>query len=191
MGRRLSPEVRRAEIIATADNLIAAEGFHSLSLRELARRCGMSAPGLMHHFADLETLLVAVLEHRDAVDLAAIVAMNPADATIDEVIEGALLYYERIGTATKRYDALEAEALDPGHPAHAYFLNRDERSFAVLRPYIEREFENPDQVLLVLRTVFDGLRMRMFRNPEAEQLRQNWHEIRDLVLGSFRRRSST
>ena len=106
MARRLTPEVRRAEIIATADDLIAAEGYRSLSLREVARRCGMSAPGLMHYFPDMPSLLHAVLEHRDEVDLATITAQHTNGARIEDIIEGALVYYEQAGEVTRRFDAL-------------------------------------------------------------------------------------
>lgn len=188
MARRLTPEARRAEIIELADELIAAEGYRTLSLREVARRCGMSAPGLMHYFPDMAGLLHAVLAHRDAVDLARIAASQPADAHFEDVVENALLYYERAGERTRRYDALEAEAIDPGHPAHAFYLRRDERSFATMREIVEREFHNPEPVFALLRAVFDGLRLRVLRDPEHVSLRQEWHAIRDIVLSSLERR---
>jgi AcrR family transcriptional regulator len=188
MARRLSPEVRREEIVETTDAIIAAEGYRSLSLREVARRCGMSAPGLMHYFPDMESLLHAVLEHRDEVDLAAIAASQPENARIEDFIENALRYYEHAGDTTRRYDALEAEAIDPRHPAHAYYLERDARSFAALRPLVEREFEDPDRVFMLLRAVFDGLRFRALRDPEHVDLRREWEAVRDIVLDSLGRR---
>src|SRR3954447_4126820 len=186
MARRLSPEVRRAEIIVTTDALIAAEGYRSLSLREVARRCGMSAPGLMHHFPDMPSLLHAVLQHRDDVDLTAIAAEQPEDARIEDVIESAFRYYERAGDSTRRYDMLEAEAaFDPTHPAHAYYLERDARTYARLRPMVEREFEDPDRVFALLMVVFDGLRFRALRDPEHVDLRGEWQTVRSIVMGSL------
>src|SRR5262245_50829224 len=119
MPRRLTPEARRAEIITTARELITQEGYRSLSLREVARRCGMSAPGLMHHFADMPSLLSAVLESRDDADLAHITASVPAEATFDDVVEAAVAYYAD-DPSVGSFDALEAEAIDPSHPAHGY-----------------------------------------------------------------------
>jgi AcrR family transcriptional regulator len=189
MARRLSPEARRAEIIETASELIGAEGYRALSLREVARRCGMSAPGLMHYFADMPSLLHAVLAHRDEVDLAAIVGGRSESATLDDVVAAALEYYERAGDATLRFDALEAEAVDPTHPAHAYYLDRDARSFAQMKPIIEREFDDPEQVLAVLGVVFDGIRFRSLRDPENVSLMQEWLKVREPILASFRRKS--
>ena len=191
MARRLTPEVRRAEIIATADDLIAAEGYRSLSLREVARRCGMSAPGLMHYFPDMPSLLHAVLEHRDEVDLATITAQHTNGARIEDIIERALVYYEQAGEVTRRFDALEAEAVDPEHPAHAYYLERDTRNFERIRPFVEREFEDPESVFLLLRAVFDGLRFRSLRDPQRIDLRAEWHAVQDIVLSTLKRRNST
>src|SRR6478735_4817307 len=86
MARRLTPEARRAEIIEVAHAVISDEGYRALSLRELARRCGMSAPGLMHYFPDMRSLLDAVLAHRDEVDLAAITARQTDVSGIEDII---------------------------------------------------------------------------------------------------------
>ena len=188
MSRRLSLAARRAEIVQVADELIAAEGYRSLSLREVARRCGMSAPGLMHHFPDMESLLNAVLTYRDEVDLAAIAASQPEDAPIEEIIEAALLYYERRRDAARRFDLLEAEAVDPTHPAHSYYLNRDARSWASVRSILEREFDDAELASRLLGIVFDGLRFRLLRDPDHVDFRREWHAIRDTVLQSLKRR---
>jgi AcrR family transcriptional regulator len=188
MARRLTPDARRAEIIQTATELIGSEGYRALSLREVARRCGMSAPGLMHYFADMPSLLTAVLAHRDEVDLAAIIETQAESGTLDDVVAAAFDYYRRAGEATLRFDALEAEAVDPTHPAHAYYLERDERSFAQMRPVIEREFDDPDQAFAVLRVVFDGIRFRRLRDPDNVDLMQEWLRIREPVLASLGRK---
>jgi len=188
MARRLTPDARRAEIIQTATELIGTEGYRALSLREVARRCGMSAPGLMHYFADMPSLLTAVLAHRDEVDIAAIVEDQLESATLDDIVAAAFDYYQRAGDATLRFDALEAEAVDPTHPAHAYYLERDERSFAQMRPVIEREFDEPDQAFALLRVVFDGIRFRRLRDPERVDLLQEWRRVREPVLASLGRK---
>jgi AcrR family transcriptional regulator len=189
MARRLSPDARRAEIIRTATELISTEGYRALSLREVARRCGMSAPGLMHYFADMPSLLSAVLALRDEVDIAAIIGAQGESATLDDVVTAAFDYYQRAGDATLRFDALEAEAVDPTHPAHAYYLDRDERSFAQLKHLIEREFENPVEAFALIRVVFDGIRFRRLRDPENVDLMQEWLRVREPVLASLQRKS--
>jgi AcrR family transcriptional regulator len=183
VARRLSPEARRAEIIDIAQAVIAEEGYRSLSLREVARRCGMSAPGLMHYFPDLPSLLDAVLAHRDEVDLAQLAPDD--DASLIELLDAGVDYYAERAEETRRFDALEAEALDPSHPAHAYFATRDDRTYARLRPIIERQYDRPDDVLRLVRLLFDGMRLALLRDPEHADIRKTWASVRPLVVGAL------
>jgi AcrR family transcriptional regulator len=168
MARRLSVAARRAEIVETAQRLIAAKGYRELTLREVARECGMSAPGFMHHFSSLEELLVAVLEHRDAVDVDAITGGSVAERSLSQVLESTVAYYSARPNDQQRFDALEAEAVaDPSHPAHEWFLARNERILAAIRPVLEREFADPDTASRMLRYVIDGMRLNRLRAPRA------------------------
>ncbi len=116
--------LRREEILDTARALFGEVGYRSASLREIAARCGISHPGLLHHFPSKEALLEAVLRRRDEVTgqrlgvrtsrgtgslraLVQVVAENAADPGVVEL-----------------YCVLSAEATAPDHPAHAYFVER-------------------------------------------------------------------
>jgi hypothetical protein len=57
-----------------------------------------------------------------------------------------------------------------------------------MRPVIEREFEDPDQALALLRVVFDGIRFRRLRDPDNVDLMQEWLRIREPVLASLGRK---
>nr|MYU47886.1 TetR family transcriptional regulator [Streptomyces sp. SID7803] len=59
---------KREEILDQAMAMFGEAGYRGASLRVIATRCGISHPGLLHHFPTKESLLLAVLEHRDAVD---------------------------------------------------------------------------------------------------------------------------
>src|SRR4051794_13431713 len=59
---------KRQDILDQATALFGEAGYRGTSLREIAARCGLSHPGLLHHFPTKESLLLAVLEHRDAED---------------------------------------------------------------------------------------------------------------------------
>jgi len=52
----------RHKILQTAAALFTAHGYDGVSMRELSEACGLSKPGLYYHFADKETLFLAVLE---------------------------------------------------------------------------------------------------------------------------------
>lgn len=183
MRRRLSPEARRAEIVEVAGAAIAADGYRTLSLRELARRCGMSTPGLTHYFPDLPSLLEAVLAQREDVGLAEIAARQHPDASLLDVLESARVYASARPDEVRGFDALEAEALDPGHPAHAYFAARNERTLALLRSRIDREYEHPEQVAEALGLLLDGLRVRRVRSAGRADDDAGWRAILRLVAG--------
>lgn len=165
MARRLSVEARRKEIVSTAQDLIVRKGYRDLSLREVARECGMSAPGLIHHFPTLDSLLEAVLEHRDETDIAAITVGDP-DRTLAEVIDSAISYYAERPDDQRTFDALETEALDPQHPAHEWFVKRNDQVTESLRPLLEKEFADPETALRLLRYLLDGMRLNRSRNPD-------------------------
>jgi AcrR family transcriptional regulator len=165
VARRLSVEARRKEIVSTAQDLIVRKGYRDLSLREVARECGMSAPGLIHHFPTLDSLLEAVLEHRDETDIAAIAVGDP-DRTLAEVIDSAISYYAERPDDQRTFDALETEALDPQHPAHEWFVKRNDQVTESLRPLLEKEFADPETALRLLRYLLDGMRLNRSRNPD-------------------------
>lgn len=191
MARRLTPEARRAEIIAVAQAAIASEGYQALSLREIARRCGMSAPGVMHYFPDMPSLLEAVLDHRDETELAAFLPRNDPSASLLGLLEAARKYYAAHAEATRSFDLLEAEALDPRHPAHDYYVKHNERTLERLRPQIEREYEDAEHVIQVLAILLDGTRVRRLREPETNwaETDEDWRAITKL-LDSFPRRAA-
>src|ERR1700741_5612700 len=62
---RAKPENRRAQILDEAIRLIGERGYNRFTIQELAQRCQLSNPGLLHYFGSKEDLLVALLEDRD------------------------------------------------------------------------------------------------------------------------------
>src|ERR687893_3925 len=67
-GGYLKGRIRRADIIAAARVVYAEAGYHGSSLREIAKRAGITHAGLLYYFPTKEALLAAVLERRDAED---------------------------------------------------------------------------------------------------------------------------
>jgi AcrR family transcriptional regulator len=51
----------RAEILAAAERLFIARGYHGLAMRELAEAVGVSKAALYYHFKDKEELFLAML----------------------------------------------------------------------------------------------------------------------------------
>ena len=112
---------RRQRLLDAAIAAFGQSGFHTATLAEIARACGISRPGLLHHFDSKEALLTAVLERRDQIDGEAFTAAiarstSPLQALVDITAENA-----KTPGLTELYAVLSAEATNPRHPAHEYF----------------------------------------------------------------------
>ena len=117
----------RREILEQATALFGEAGYRGTSLREIAARCGLSHPGLLHHFPTKESLLLAVLQHRDEVDRAIVTAGRPTGAArLWRLVDIAALNATRRGMV-ELFTVLSAEATAPDHPAHAWFVERYRR----------------------------------------------------------------
>src|SRR5215475_1662204 len=102
--------------------LFGTAGYRGASLREIAARCGLSHPGLLHHFPTKQSLLLAVLEHRDEVDAARLTGRTGL-ATLHGLIDLAAFNATRPGIV-ELFTVLSAEATAADHPAHEYFVRR-------------------------------------------------------------------
>lgn len=52
----------RSRILARATELFVTNGYHALSMREIAEAVGISKPGLYYHFRNKEDLFLAILQ---------------------------------------------------------------------------------------------------------------------------------
>jgi AcrR family transcriptional regulator len=115
---------KRRDILDQATALFGEAGYRGTSLREIAARCGISHPGLLHHFPTKESLLLAVLEHRDEVDAEWIGRGHPRGAAaLRRLVDLVRLNTTRRGIV-ELFTVLSAEATAADHPAHTYFLDR-------------------------------------------------------------------
>jgi len=122
---------KRREIVDQAMALFGEVGYRSASLREIAARCGISHPGLIHHFPTKESLLVAVLKQRDEADGAWTFADGAVGVgQLRRLVELVALNATRRGIV-EMFTVLSAEATSADHPAHAYFVERYRASVAV------------------------------------------------------------
>lgn len=127
-------EERRQRILEVAQRRLTRNGWRSTTLGQIARDAGVSAAGILHHFASKEQLLHAVLDARDRYDLAR--ADLSAD-TVDHVAKIAERFRqvpELVGT----YVVLLVENLDPEAPLHDRLLSRHRSGVRVLADTIRR-----------------------------------------------------
>lgn len=120
---------RRDAILHTASTHFAERGFLSATILEIAAACGISRAGLLHHFADKEALLEAVLEARDIEDrerFAPYVGSFGAIGVLRGMVD--LADHNRLVPGLiELFVRLSSEASAPDHPAHGYFVQRYER----------------------------------------------------------------
>ncbi|MEV1067124.1 TetR/AcrR family transcriptional regulator [Streptomyces sp. NPDC050263] len=123
-----SAEVRRRILEACVD-AFGETGFYGATMKDVAKRAGISHTGLLHHFARKEDLLIAVLELRDersARFLRSADAIDPVTHPV-EALRGMLAIIvdsELQPGIMELHCVLSGEATSPGHPAHTYFAER-------------------------------------------------------------------
>lgn len=121
---------KRLEILDQAMALFGEAGYRGASLRVIATRSGISHPGLLHHFPTKESLLLAVLEHRDEVDGEWLSLGSPTGVDrLRRLVDLAARNATRRGIV-ELFSVLAAEATAADHPAHAYFVRRYRDSVA-------------------------------------------------------------
>jgi AcrR family transcriptional regulator len=166
---------RRREIIAAAFEAFSRGGFRGSSLQEIGDAVGMSKPGLLHHFASKEELLQAVLEKREEANqvpagtqgLDILVHLRET-ARVDDVTRGTVALFMVTG----------AEATNPSHPAHEFFVNRYEEvvklvaaalNEAQIQGDLKQSLDTAEAARLMV-GVMDGLLLQMLLNPGMDRL---------------------
>lgn len=71
-GRRMPRDARRAQVLAVAQQLFASEGFHHVSMDDIAEHAEVSKPVLYRHFPSKLDLYLAVVDERGSGLLAAV-----------------------------------------------------------------------------------------------------------------------
>jgi len=80
-NQRLTRERRREQLLDVTRAIVAADGFHAVSIDRVAREAGVSRPIVYEHFAELAGLLRALLDREGARARAQIAAVLPSGAT--------------------------------------------------------------------------------------------------------------
>ncbi|WP_104087225.1 TetR/AcrR family transcriptional regulator [Arthrobacter sp. GMC3] len=112
---------KREEILRTALAIFSQEGYRGTSLREVARECKLSLPGLMHYFGSKEELLAAILRKRDETDFA---TSHAEEGDAFKILSTITRHNAQVPGLVQLYATLSAAASDPNHPAHEFFVSR-------------------------------------------------------------------
>lgn len=156
---------RRQAIIAAAADLFAESGYSNFSVRELARRLGITQPGVLHHFADKDELLIEVLKLRDTIVADRLDTLADVDLpTRSRAVARQSAENEGL---TSLFIRLSAEAIDVDHPAHDYFKQHyaltgdvSQRLQHTEPPISPQLGVSPDIVATLERAIQDGLQLQ-------------------------------
>jgi AcrR family transcriptional regulator len=176
---------KRDEILTTALDVIARNGYRRTSVRELADAVGLSQAGLLHYFASKEELFQEILRKRDELDLANVNAAGTVsiDGLIDVVAHNA-----DVPGLVQLYAQLSVEAVDPQHPAHAFFVERYDTVRRELGRLIREEQEagridpdlDPDRTATLFVAAADGLQTQWMLDASIDMpahIAYLWHLI--------------
>lgn len=189
---------RREQILRTAADVFAAQGFHNTSLADIAATLDITPAGVLHHFGSKTGLLTAVLELRDDTDPA-----PEGGRMLDHLVATAGRNAERPGT-TQLYAVLSAESATDRHPAQEWFRDR----YTVLRREIgdavldrlgpeQREAAQtpgPDGLTpaqaaaAAIIAVMDGLQVQWLLDPESVDMAAVTELVIDAVVSRLSRR---
>ncbi|MFH8252639.1 TetR/AcrR family transcriptional regulator [Microbacterium sp. B2969] len=139
-GPYASGKARREQILDAAQRRFAEGGYERASLGEIARDVGITTPGLTHHFASKEILLLAIAERRFE---RAAAEVREAPDGVDGL--GALrLMMHQTRVRAERPELMElfvrvaGLASDPHSDAHRLFAARYERVAEELTAHLMR-----------------------------------------------------
>jgi len=177
-GGYLKGRIRREDIITAAAAAYGELGYHGSSLREIAKRVGISHAGLLYYFPTKEALLAAVLERRDAEDSEREQLTVPPGLDVLRHFVALAEHNVRHPGIVDLYSRLAAEAVAADHPAHEYFERhyraaRDgvHESFAALAARGElRAGVEPGMAALTFIALMDGLQVQWLTTPRDVDL---------------------
>lgn len=178
-GGDATTRATRASLIESAYEAFSENGYNGASMRDVARRGGVSLTALMHHFPRKSDLLVAVLDKRDSSFAIDPNTPPPIEELFADMVRGARRN-EQIEGLVRLYTVLAAESWDVDHPAHQYFVHRRAEftqflSTGIRRGQAEGELAqntDPDELAIAIVALWDGLQVNAPYNPQISIPRQ-------------------
>ena len=183
---------RREEILDAAFDVFARSGYLNSSMSEIAKRAGMTMPGVTHHFPTKSGLLEAVLRERDE-DAGSHLLGRRGVGLLNGLLEIAERDEHDRGL-TQLFAILSAEATIDDHPAHAYFHDRYLLILRTVRQAFEEAAEDgdlrpgviPAEAAQMYAALSDGLQLqRLYGVDQVRQATLTRRFLQSVVQTSF------
>lgn len=165
---------RREQIVESATELFSRAGYRNATILEIAEHAGISRTGLLHHFASKEALLEAVLMKRDLDDEANFGVTDDPLGGLQRLVRLAQ-HNAGVRRIVSLFAVLSAEAGDPDHPAHDYFVRRYAATQVSFRDSLQLALDagivvpdvDVDHEARTLIALMDGLQIQWLIAPDA------------------------
>jgi len=184
---------RRQLIIEAAIPIIGQRGYYGFSIKNLAKACGLTVAGVLHHFGSKEAILMAVLDYRERGDFEAVWQGLPfRDAKKLEAFS--LDEFKRLLRATvvrnstqpetlRLGSMLRIEALYPGHPAFEFFRDRNQRALRTYTHMLTGKVPEPAVAAAQVIALMLGLEILWLASPELLDFVGQWDQGIEKILG--------
>ncbi|UJP09425.1 TetR/AcrR family transcriptional regulator [Microbacterium sp. KUDC0406] len=161
---------RREEILDSALDVIGRRGYQNASLKDIAEVVGVTPAALLHYFGSKEDLFTAVLRRRDERD--AIDAGTDFD-TARAAFIATIRHNTEVPGLIELFSRLSVDAVDPEHPAHQYFLDRNRGLRTAVADSLSRDPAHegaldPDTMARIVQAVADGLQLQWMIDPSVD-----------------------
>jgi AcrR family transcriptional regulator len=182
---REEPMVRRDQILNETIRLLGKRGYYGLTIQEVAKSCGLSNAGLLYYFASKDHLLVAVLQEFDRHETEIIAPLAElatrrigrganAETAAVELLRAIVLRGIAQPELVRLYNVLQSESLEPSHPAHQAFREREARILDLLTETMRSHVPDPRSAARRLFALMDGLGQQWIRSGQAFDIVDEW-----------------
>ena len=179
---------KREEILDIALELVAQKGYDRTSVREIARKAGLSQAGLLHYFSTKEELFLELLRRRDDR------VTEPAEETHRHSVGRLIRAVERNSREpglVQLYVALSAENATESGEVREFFQDRYEWLLAQVSEDVrERQISGEvtttrtaEDIASLLVAAADGLQLQWLLNSDevdmTERLSLLWESLKN------------
>lgn len=162
---------KRQEILETALEVVAAQGYRNASVRDIAEAANLSPAGLLHYFGSKEDLFVAIIQERDAKD-----GLRAPEVDFMTQFLTVMRENSKVPGLVYLYSLLSVEAADPDHPAHTYFVARRNMVTQLATEVIKGAQERgemrsdltPEWITRAMHALADGLQNTWLIDPTVD-----------------------
>jgi AcrR family transcriptional regulator len=181
---------RREQILDEALKLIGRCGYYGFGISELAQRCQLTKPGLLHHFGSKDKLLIELVEERDRQRRAEINGLlapllrgrTPGQLSRDEVLN---MFHEIVVRNSVEPELVRffvVLAMNQTHPAYDFFMRREARNLKIFSEILEPHVVNPLSSARQFIAMMTGLERQWLFIDQSFDLVAEWDRAANQLL---------